>query len=105
MHYAWWICALCKPNIIIIKIPVSQFICVSGTLPEDASLMMHTLLMNHYVYGGFYPRGGASEIAYHIVPVIEKAGGRVLVRAPVSEILIDSDGAACGELKLGMTIE
>lgn len=67
-----------------------------GTLPEDASLMMHTLLMNHYVYGGFYPRGGASEIAYHIVPVIEKAGGRVLVRAPVSEILIDSDGAACG---------
>ncbi|XP_030830557.1 all-trans-retinol 13,14-reductase-like [Strongylocentrotus purpuratus] len=67
-----------------------------GTLPEDASLMMHTLLMNHYVYGGFYPRGGASEIAYHIVPVIEKAGGRVLVRAPVSEILIDRDGAACG---------
>ncbi|XP_030846244.1 all-trans-retinol 13,14-reductase [Strongylocentrotus purpuratus] len=67
-----------------------------GTLPEDASLMMHTLLMNHYVYGGFYPRGGASEIAYHIVPVIEKAGGRVLVRAPVSEILIDREGAACG---------
>ncbi|XP_071497247.1 all-trans-retinol 13,14-reductase-like [Diadema antillarum] len=67
-----------------------------GTIPEDTSLMMHMLLMNHYMYGGFYPRGGASEIAYHIIPVIEKAGGRVLVRAPVSQILIDSDGAACG---------
>nr|XP_054767019.1 all-trans-retinol 13,14-reductase-like [Lytechinus pictus] len=67
-----------------------------GTIPEDASLMMHTLLMNHYVHGGFYPRGGASEIAFHIVPVIEKAGGKVLVRAPVSEILIDKDGAAYG---------
>jgi len=31
-------------------------------------------------HGGFYPKGGASEIALNIIPVIEKAGGKVLVQ-------------------------
>ena len=34
--------------------------------------------------GGAYPVGGSSEIAYNIIPVIEAAGGRVLVRANVT---------------------
>lgn len=34
--------------------------------------------------GGAYPVGGASEIAFHIIPVVEAAGGRLLVRAEVS---------------------
>lgn len=39
--------------------------------------------------GASYPIGGASEIPYRIVPVIERAGGRVLMKAPVTEILTD----------------
>ena len=35
------------------------------------------------MFGSSYPVGGASEIAMRIVPTIEQAGGRVLVRAPV----------------------
>ena len=35
------------------------------------------------MFGSSYPIGGASEIALRIVPTIEHAGGRVLVRAPV----------------------
>ncbi len=31
--------------------------------------------------------GGASEIAYNIIPVIEAAGGKVLVRANVTGII------------------
>ena len=58
---------------------------------------MHALLINHFVYGAFYPQGGASEIAFHIIPTIEKSGGRVLVRAPVSDILLDSEGKAVGK--------
>ena len=50
---------------------------------------MHAILANHYLFGAFYPRGGASEIAFHIIPVIEKAGGKVLVRARVSKILVE----------------
>ena len=30
--------------------------------------------------GSHYPVGGSSEIAYNILPVIQAAGGRVLVR-------------------------
>ena len=58
---------------------------------------MHALLLEHYMYGAYYPKGGASEIAFHIIPTIERSGGRVLVRAPVKEILLDSDGKACGK--------
>lgn len=54
---------------------------------------MHAMLINHYMYGASYPRGGASEIAYHMIPVIESAGGRVLVRATVSRILVENNRA------------
>jgi all-trans-retinol 13,14-reductase len=40
--------------------------------------------------GASYPIGGASEIPYRIVPVIERAGGRVLMKAPVSQILTEN---------------
>jgi len=60
---------------------------------------MHAVLANHYLFGASYPRGGASEIAFHIIPVIEKAGGKVLVRANVSKILVDeSSGKVKGML-------
>lgn len=57
---------------------------------------MQAVLANHYLYGAYYPIGGASEIAYHIIPTIEKSGGKVLVRAPVSKILVNSQGKASG---------
>ena len=46
--------------------------------------------------GGYYPIGGASEIALNIIPVIERARGKVLVRASVDKILCTPDGRACG---------
>ena len=53
--------------------------------------MMHAMLTQHFTRGGYYPKGGSSEIAFQIIPTIEKAGGRVLVRAPVREILLNED--------------
>ena len=70
---------------------------IAGTSPSKSSFMMHALLTNHYTYGAYYPRGGSSEIAFHMIPVIEKSGGRVLVRAKVSKILTDDSGRAIGE--------
>jgi all-trans-retinol 13,14-reductase len=49
---------------------------------------LQAILNSHFYDGGFYPVGGASEIALNIIPVIERAGGRVLVRANVTEILV-----------------
>ena len=50
---------------------------------------MQALLTNHYTDGAFYPRGGASEIAYNIIPSITSAGGSVLVRVKATGILLN----------------
>ncbi|XP_038635395.1 all-trans-retinol 13,14-reductase-like isoform X2 [Scyliorhinus canicula] len=68
----------------------------TGVAPKDTSFVMNALLVHHYKRGAWYPKGGASEIAFHITPVIQKAGGEVLVRAPVQRILINEDGEAVG---------
>uniref|UniRef100_A0A3B4Z890 All-trans-retinol 13,14-reductase n=1 Tax=Stegastes partitus TaxID=144197 RepID=A0A3B4Z890_9TELE len=67
-----------------------------GNMPKDASFAMHSLLVTHYLNGAWYPKGGASEIAYHMIPIIEKAGGAVLVRAPVNRILFNGSQEAIG---------
>ena len=56
-------------------------------------------MINHFAHtGGYYPIGGASEIAYNMIPIIEKSGGKVLVKANVTEILCNDQGEACGVL-------
>ncbi|XP_076851829.1 all-trans-retinol 13,14-reductase [Brachyhypopomus gauderio] len=67
-----------------------------GNSPKEASFSMHSLLMCHYQGGAWYPKGGANEIAYHMIPIIEKAGGAVLVRAPVNRILLNDRNEAIG---------
>jgi len=66
-----------------------------ATTPAKSSFSMQALLMNHFMRGSHYPVGGASEIAHSIVPVIERAGGKVMVRVSVEEVLVES-GAAVG---------
>ena len=58
-----------------------------GTPPSESNFFMQSLLLNHYAQGASYPIGGASEIALNVIPVIERSGGKVLVRAPACEIL------------------
>ncbi|XP_012414510.1 all-trans-retinol 13,14-reductase [Trichechus manatus latirostris] len=67
-----------------------------GVTPSHSAFSMHALLVDHYLKGGFYPRGGSSEIAFHTIPVIQRAGGAVLTRATVQSVLLDSAGKACG---------
>lgn len=79
--------ALCPPHR-----PLSP-----GTAPRDSSFLVNVLMVHHYRRGAWYPRGGASEIAFHAVRLIERAGGAVLVRAPVTRILVNPAGTAVGE--------
>lgn len=64
--------------------------------PKEASFSMHSLLLCHYMNGAWYPKGGASHIAYNMIPIIEQAGGAVLVRAPVNRILLNAANEAIG---------
>jgi all-trans-retinol 13,14-reductase len=66
-----------------------------GLPPGESSFGMHAMIAYHYFGGAWYPVGGASEIAAGIAPVIERAGGQIVVSAEVSEILIER-GCAVG---------
>lgn len=64
-----------------------------GLPPSQASFFMHALVINHYFDGGAYPVGGSARIAETILPVIERAGGKVLTNAEVEEILVEKNRA------------
>ena len=62
-----------------------------GLLPKDASFFIHASIVNHYLEGGFYPRGGPSVIAKSIIRKINKYNGRVLVGEKVNNIIIENN--------------
>ena len=64
-----------------------------GLPPGQSSFGMHAVIAEHYLEGAFYPVGGASRIAASIAPVIERAGGRIVVGAEVEQILLDGNRA------------
>ncbi len=66
-----------------------------GTPPPKSPFMMQAGVVNHFQRGAFYPVGGGSEIAFNIIPVIERSGGKVLVKVAVDEIVFEN-GKAVG---------
>ena len=65
----------------------------NGLVPNDSSFIIHALIARHYLHGGYYPVGGASEMAKTIIPVIQQSGGEVFTYADVQEILIEKSKA------------
>ena len=62
----------------------------TGAPPDRASFLLGACVARGLAReGGAYPVGGSQELAKSLVPTITAAGGRVLVRARVEEILID----------------
>ena len=66
-----------------------------GLPPAESSFAVHALVANHYFRGGYYPVGGSGAIADSIIPVIEQAGGTVLINAEVAQIVVEG-GRAVG---------
>ncbi len=80
-----------------------------GLPPSTSSYAMHGVVASHYFDGAAYPIGGSERIAAGILPTIEAAGGQVLSKADVAEILVRSgrvrgvrlaDGHEIGALKV-----
>ncbi|WP_295803447.1 NAD(P)/FAD-dependent oxidoreductase [uncultured Microbulbifer sp.] len=61
----------------------------NGMTPKTSSFTIHALIAKHYLYGGYYPVGGASRIAETIIPQIQKSGGEVFTYANVETLLLD----------------
>ncbi|NJM88463.1 MAG: NAD(P)/FAD-dependent oxidoreductase [Hydrococcus sp. RU_2_2] len=66
-----------------------------GLPPAQGSFTIHATIASHFLKGGYYPVGGALEIAKNILPLIEKNGGKALTQKQVTEIIIE-DGIAKG---------
>ncbi|NJR45355.1 MAG: NAD(P)/FAD-dependent oxidoreductase [Hyellaceae cyanobacterium CSU_1_1] len=66
-----------------------------GLPPSESIFSIHALVMSSYLKGGWYPVGGAQEIAKQILPVIEQAGGQAIIQRQVTEIIVEN-GVAIG---------
>ncbi len=64
-----------------------------GLPPKKSSFAMHASLVRHYFSGGSFPIGGSSQIVETIDPVIEKAGGTILINAEVDKVIIENNRA------------
>ena len=66
--------------------------------------IMHATLVRHYFDGGSFPVGGSSQIVKTIDPIIEKAGGTILINAEVDHIIVEGDKAIGVKMKDGEKI-
>ena len=72
-----------------------------GTTPKKASFFIHSSIVNHYLEGGWFPKGGTGVIANQICKTIKQYGGEVLVGKKVKEILVNKDGSYGVEMENG----
>ncbi len=72
-----------------------------GLTPKFSSFAIHALIVDHYKFGGNYPRGGASSIYRKIIDVIVDNGGKVAIKAEVKEVIIEDKIAKGVELANG----
>ncbi|MBL8019628.1 MAG: NAD(P)/FAD-dependent oxidoreductase [Leptospirales bacterium] len=75
-----------------------------GLPPAQSSFVIHAAVAHHYLDGGNFPVGGASQIARTIEKVIQKSGGKILVNAGVDEILVRNGQAIGVRLENGQEI-
>lgn len=66
-----------------------------GLPPSLAVFAQHATIVQHYLNGGYYPVGGAGEIAASVKKIVEKSGGKFLLSREVTEVLIEN-GSAVG---------
>ncbi len=61
--------------------------------PSQVSAMLHAGLVNHYLRGAYYPKGGGQIMSDKIADSIEANGGSIHLRRSVSEILMEKGHA------------
>ncbi len=61
-----------------------------GATPANSSFAMHALMVQHFLYGAYYPVGGAPSIARTLLAGVASAGGWTAVRHTVEEIIVRS---------------
>jgi len=66
-----------------------------GAPPSRSSFAIQALVTKHFMHGGYYPVGGASEIAKTLLGTVAKSGGWTRISSDVETIVIEN-GRAVG---------
>ncbi|MGK0286561.1 MAG: all-trans-retinol 13,14-reductase, partial [Salibacteraceae bacterium] len=90
-------------NELLIKVLTGQY-GDYGLSPKKSSFAMHATVARHYFDGGSFPIGGSSQIAKTIDPIIEAAGGTILINAEVAEVIIENNQATGVKMNTGQII-
>ncbi len=59
-----------------------------GLPPEKASFPLHAAVMEHYLSGGYYPKGGGESIVHAMVNAIKQYNGEIWTKKKVKQILL-----------------
>lgn len=66
-----------------------------GLPPSRAPALLHAAVTQHYLHGGFYPRGGGAAIPLAFLRALRRAHGELRLEARVHRILVEN-GRAVG---------
>ncbi|MBL8058039.1 MAG: NAD(P)/FAD-dependent oxidoreductase [Anaerolineales bacterium] len=60
-----------------------------GLPPSQVSAFFHAGVVDHYLEGGYYPRGGGFALPRAFVRAFKQAGGELRLNTPVAQILVE----------------
>jgi phytoene dehydrogenase-like protein len=66
-----------------------------GLPPAESPFAVHATVAQHYMEGGYYPVGGAGQIAPRVKAIVAAQGGTILLNRQVTQVLLDR-GQAVG---------
>ncbi len=72
-----------------------------GLPPKRSSFMVHVAIEDHFQDGGAYPVGGAANIHGTLISVLEKYGGKVVIKTEVEKVLLNGKKAVGVQLTNG----
>ncbi|MCB1144127.1 MAG: NAD(P)/FAD-dependent oxidoreductase [Leptospiraceae bacterium] len=61
-----------------------------GLTPESSSFLIHSIIATHYLQGAVFPDGGAGKIAESIEPAITENGGKIILSAEVTDLILEN---------------
>jgi phytoene dehydrogenase-like protein len=64
-----------------------------GLPPAQSPFAVHATVFQHYLTGGYYPMGGAGQIAPKVKAIVEAQGGKIQLNREVTQVLIEGNRA------------
>ncbi|UJW29258.1 NAD(P)/FAD-dependent oxidoreductase [Saccharothrix sp. AJ9571] len=72
-----------------------------GSAPASTLVVAHTMMIDDYLRGAYYPEGGGQTVAAALVELLESHGGTLLTKTRVGRVLVEHGRVAGVELTDG----